>query len=454
MNNMIDDLIDILTTSKVSASESELYRHSKDESPHSPVEPNVVCFPETKEDVQKILHYAKVNRIPVIPFGAGSNLEGQIIPIAKGISMNTERMNQILDFSPEDMTVTVQPGLTRKQLNEMINRQGLQFPIDPGADASIGGMAATNASGTTAVRYGSMRDQILDLEVILTDGTIIHTGSKAKKSSSRYHLTGLFTGSEGTLGIITEITLKLHGIPEHEIAARCTFTDLDQCAEAAYHVLLNDIPVKRMELVDAASIKQVNAFGDYHFPVEHSLFFEFAGSENTAITEAETTRKLMYELDCDNWEVAETEQDKNELWKARHEVSPSFRHQKGKNLLGTDVCVPISQLPSMVSFARKILSESRLKGGILGHVGDGNFHTLILYDDQSNEEVQAVNNNNVELVYKVLEVGGTCTSELGVGIGKRKYQSAEHGNAFSMMKNIKSLLDPEHILNPGKIFSD
>src|SRR5699024_3582137 len=196
------------------------------------------------------------------------------------------------------------------------------------------------------------------------------------------------------------------------------------------------------------------AFGDYHFPVEHSLFFEFAGSENTAIRETETTRKHMYELDCDNWEVAETEKDKNELWKARHEVSLSFRHQKGKNLLGTDVCVPISKLPSMVSFAREILSESRLQGGILGHVGDGNFHTLILYDDQSNEEFQAVNNINEPLVYKALEVGGSCTGEHGVGIGKRKYQSAEHGTAFSIMKNIKSLLDPEPILNPGKIFTD
>lgn len=449
---MIAALKSLLGDSKVSSSESELYRHSKDESSHKAVEPNAVCFPETVKDIHMVLTYARKNQIAVTPFGAGSGLEGQIIPIKQGISLNTERMNRILDFSPEDMTVTVQPGITRLQLNEFINKHGLQFPIDPGADASIGGMTATNASGTTAVRYGSMRDQILDLEVVLSDGRIIHTGSKAKKSSSGYHLTSLFTGSEGTLGIVTEITLKLHGIPEHEIAARCTFSDLEQCAEAAYAVLLNDIPVKRMELVDAVSIKQVNTYGDYHFPVEHSLFFEFAGTDNVAMNDAEAAKKLMQELNCANWEIAETVQDKNDLWRARHEISPSFRHQPNKNLFGTDVCVPISKLPAMISFARKLLENSELRGGILGHVGDGNFHTLILFDDDKESEIQAATYINEQLVYKAIETGGSCTGEHGVGLGKRKYQAYEHGDALSVMKSMKLLFDPENILNPGKIF--
>ena len=449
---MIEQLRAKIGKTKVSVSESELYRHSRDESSHLPEEPDAVCFPESVEDVREVLKYAQEHQIAVTPFGAGSGLEGQAIPVEKGITMNMERMNRIVDYSPEDMTVTVQPGITRVQLNEIINKDGLQFPIDPGADASIGGMTATNASGTTAVKYGSMRDQILDLEVVLADGTAIHTGSKAKKSSSGYHLTGLFTGSEGTLGIITEITLKLHGIPDHEIAARCTFPSIDQCAEASYLILLNDIPVKRMELVDATSIEQVNAYGDYDFPVAHSLFFEFAGSETTAKSQAEAAKGLMEELGCSSWDIAETAANNKELWKARHEISHAFRHQRGKSFFGTDICVPISQLPAMVSFSREKLAASGLYGGILGHVGDGNFHTLIMFDANNEAEVKAADELNEQLVYQALDVGGTCTGEHGVGLGKKKYQAREHGTALPVMKDIKSLFDPNYILNPGKIF--
>ena len=288
--------------------------------------------------------------------------------------------------------------------------------------------------------------------MVLTNGSVIHTGSRAKKSSSGYHLNGLFTGSEGTLGLITEITLKLHGIPEHEIAARCTFSSVDQCAEAAYMILLNDIPVKRMELVDAASVKQVNAYGDYHFPVEHSLFFEFAGSEQTAISQADAVRELMNELDCEHWEVAKTTREMNELWKARHEISLAFRHQKGMSFFGTDICVTISKLHKMLTIARELLEDSGLDGGILGHVGDGNFHTLILYNSQKEREVKAADKVNEELVHQAITFGGTCTGEHGVGLGKKRYQELEHGAALHIMKDIKKLLDPDNILNPGKIF--
>lgn len=450
---IIEELKRQIGENKVSTSESELYRHSHDESSHSRVEPDVVCFPECTEDVQKIVRIANDYRIALTAFGVGSGLEGQAIPIHKGISMDMARMDQILKFSPEDMSVTVQPGMTRVELNERINKQGLQFPIDPGANASIGGMAATNASGTTAVRFGSMRDQILDMEVVLADGRVIHTGSRAKKSSSGYHLSGMFIGSEGTLGIITEITLTLHGIPEQTVAARCTFPTLDQCAEAAYMILLHDIPVKRMELVDAASIKQVNEFADYALPEEHALFFEFAGSETAVYAQLEAVENLMNDLQCSSWNIAQSTKEINELWKARHEMSSAFRHQSGKSLFGTDICVPISKLPEMVTMARKLLEKSCLKGGILGHVGDGNFHTLILFDPHQEKEVQAAADLNEQLVFKAISVGGTCTGEHGVGLGKKKYQKCEHGEALHVMKNIKDLFDPNHILNPGKIFS-
>lgn len=442
-----------LLPEQVSTSESNLYRHSRDESAHEAVTPDVVCFPESKKDVEKILKVARENQVAVTPFGVGSGLEGQVIPVNKGISINFERMNQVRQFSPEDMTITVEPGITRSELNEQINKFGLHFPIDPGADATIGGMVATNASGTTAVRYGVMRDQVLDMEVILMDGRIIRTGTKAKKSSSGYNLTGLFTGSEGTLGIITEITLKLHGIPEHIIAARCTFSTIEACAEGAYAMLASDIPVMRMELVDASSIQTVNEYGDYHFPVEHSLFFEFAGAKAATEAQALLTRQLMEDIGCENWSVASTTKERNDLWRARHEMAYAFGHQKGKQYYITDICVPISKLPILVHFARELMEDAGIEGGILGHVGDGNFHTFLLFRKDNEEERQRALKVNEMLALKAIEEGGTCTGEHGVGLGKMKFQRIEHGeDAVNLMKSIKQLLDPENLLNPGKIF--
>ena len=448
----VQNLIDCLGKEKVSQSETELFSHSHDESFHTAVEPDVVCFPENREDVQAILKIARQYKVPVTPFGAGSGLEGQAIPIQKGISVSFRNMNRVVQFSPEDLFITVQPGITRMELNKVVNPHGLMFPIDPGADASIGGMVANNASGTTAVRYGSMRDQLLDLEVVLADGTVIHTGSHAKKSSSGYHLTGLFAGSEGTLGIMTEITLKLHGIPEHTLAARCTFDTPEECAEAAKTVLLSGIPVMRMELVDAESISQVNAYGGYHFPVNHSLFFEFAGTKGSVEEEAKLTEQLMRELGCGNWETASGSKERMELWKARHEMAYAYRHIKGMANTGADVCVPISRLPELVVYARKLIDESGLTGGVLGHVGDGNFHTMLIYNPNVPGEKEKAEYTNEALALKAIEVGGTCTGEHGVGLGKMKFQVKEHGNAVIIMKQIKKMLDPEGLLNPGKIF--
>ena len=437
---------------QITTSENELFRHSHDESHHPGVEPDLVFFPESADDVVNILGISRQFLIPITPFGTGSGLEGQVIPVKKGISVNFERMNKVIKFSPEDMLVTVQPGITRMGLNSIINKHGLYFPIDPGADASIGGMVATNASGTTAVRYGSMRDQLLDLEVVLANGTVIHTGTKAKKSSSGLHLTGLFAGSEGTLGLITEITLKLHGIPEHTIAATCTFDTPRACTEAAHAILLSGIPILRMEFVDALSISFVNAYGSYDLPEKHSLFFEFAGMQKAVEEEGLLAELLLKDMGCENWAIATDSGERARLWKARHEMSYAFRHIRGMTSSGGDVCAPISKLPDLVDYARELIADSGLTGGIFGHVGDGNFHTIIMYDTSSTEEYAKAEHINGRLAERSIELGGTCTGEHGVGIGKRKYQLAEHGAAFEVMKSMKQLLDPDHLLNPGKIF--
>ncbi|MFD1335814.1 FAD-binding oxidoreductase [Oceanobacillus iheyensis] len=448
----IEQLIEKLGMDNVSQKESILIRHGYDESPHKAVEPDVVCFPTSKEDVQAILEIARNNQIPVTPFGTGSGLEGSSIPVKKGISINFEQMDNVLEFSPENMTVTVQPGITRFRLNDYIHSAGLYFPVDPGVDATIGGMVATNASGTTAVRYGAMKDQLIDLEVVMADGTIIHTASKAKKSSSGYLITNLFAGSEGTLGIITEVTLKLHPIPEHTIMARCTFETINECATASQQLLLSGIPLKRIELMDAASVAEVNRQNGYRFPVRPSLFFEFAGAKQAVEAEVELAQTILDNLSCEHWAVALDPDEQQELWKARYDLSYSFQSVKGMDEVGADVCVPIKELPELITYARELIDETGLKGGVWGHVGDGNFHTLILFDPFVNGERQLAESVNEALAIRAIEVGGSCTGEHGVGIGKQKYQELEHGNSLSMMQNIKQLFDPTGILNPGKIF--
>jgi D-lactate dehydrogenase (cytochrome) len=449
---MFQSLIEILGQEKVSQSEGQLYHHSKDESYHSPVEPDIVVYPSSKEDVFAIIKFAESNIIPVVPYGVGSGLEGQAIPIKKGISVSFQNMNKVVSFSPEDMLVTVQPGVTRLQLNELVNRHGLFFPVDPGADASIGGMVATNASGTSAVRYGTMRDQVLNLEVVLPSGGIIQTGSLAKKSSSGYHLNGLFVGSEGTLGIFTEITLKLHGIPEAILAARCSFATVDECVQAAHSILLAGIPIARMELVDHVSIQKVNEYSQTSYPVAPSLFFEFHGSSLGVQEDASIVEGIVTDLGSEDWVAETNSKERALLWKARHELAYAFRHQNPKlKAGGSDVCVPISKLAEVVVFARKLIDQSGMEGGVLGHVGDGNFHTILLYDPNNPEQIQAIEDINDQIVKLALSVGGTCTGEHGVGLGKIKYQQQEHGAAMDLMLSIKQLIDPQNIMNPGKL---
>lgn len=449
---MFQSLIKLLGPEKVSQNEGQLYHHSKDESYHTPVEPEIVVFPSDKEDVVATMKFAVSNTIPVVPYGVGSGLEGQAIPIKKGISVSFQNMNKVVSFSPEDMLITVQPGVTRLQLNELVNRHGLFFPVDPGADASIGGMVATNASGTSAVRYGTMRDQVLNLEVVLPSGGIIQTGSLAKKSSSGYHLNGVFVGSEGTLGIFTEITLKLHGIPESILAARCSFATVNECVQAAHSILLAGIPIARMELVDHVSIQKVNEYSQTSYPVAPSLFFEFHGSSLGVQEDASIVEGIVTDLGSEDWVAETNSKERALLWKARHELAYAFRHQNPKlKAGGSDVCVPISKLAEVVSFARNLIDQSGMEGGVLGHVGDGNFHTILLYDPNIPEQIQAIEEINDQIVKLALSKGGTCTGEHGVGLGKIKYQQQEHGAAINLMLSIKELIDPHNIMNPGKL---
>ncbi|KIL72894.1 FAD-binding oxidoreductase [Bacillus badius] len=450
--NLVEQLAGLLGQEKVTVNETILEHHSKDESHFEAVLPDVVVFPASAEDVQKIVRFAKEQHVPVVPFGIGSGLEGHAIPIHKGISVDFSQMNRIIDMRPEDLLVKVQPGVTRLQLNQELNKHGLFFPVDPGADATIGGMVATNASGTQAVRYGVMKDQILDLEVVLADGRIIHTGSLAKKSSSGYNLNSLFTGSEGTLGLFTEITLKLHGIPESIIAARACFPSVKQCVEAAAAILTAGIPIARMELVDDRSIAQVNQFSGTDFPEEPSLFLEFHGNEAGNEADAQFVQELLEEYQCQTFIFEKNSLKRAQLWKARHDLSYAFRHSNPKlHTINTDVCVPISKLADMVTYARARIEAYGMDGAILGHIGDGNFHTLTLFDPQDPEQVRNTEILNGEIVTFALSLGGTCTGEHGVGLGKMKYQIQEHGEALNVMAGIKSLLDPDHILNPGKL---
>ncbi|WP_019240457.1 FAD-binding oxidoreductase [Bacillus massilioanorexius] len=449
---MYQRLVEILGHEKVSKNETQLYQHSKDESYHPAVEPDLVVFPSSRDEIIKIVCLANEKGIPIVPYGAGSGLEGQAIPIKKGISINFQNMDQIISFQPDDLLVTVQPGITRLQLNHMLNRHGLFFPIDPGADATIGGMVATNASGTAAVRYGTMRDQVLNLEIVLPNGKVIKTGSKAKKSSSGYHLNGLFVGSEGTLGIFTEITLKLHGIPEAILAARCSFPNISSCIQAAQSILKAGIPIARMELVDHISMKKVNEYSGTDYPISSSLFFEFHGNESGIVEDSALVKMITEEFGSKDWICETDSKERTLLWKARHDLAYAFRHQNAQfKVGGTDVCVPISKLAEIVVFARTIIDEAGLEGGVLGHIGDGNFHTIIVYDPNDLAQIKKMEEIDEMIVNLALSYGGTCTGEHGVGLGKKKFQKQEHGNALELMIDIKQLIDSNNIMNPGKI---
>ena len=441
-----------LKDEQVSINETIRELHSKDESYHEGQLPDVVVYPSSTKEVSDILKVANDFEIAVIPFGRGSSLEGHIVPVKKSITIDFSLMDQIIEVRPEDLLVRVQPGVTRTQLNKELKKYGLFFSVDPGADASLGGMAATNASGTTAVRYGVMRDQVRDLEVVLADGRIIHTGNLAAKSSSGYHLNGLFVGSEGTLGCFTELTLQVYGIPEFETAARAVFPTVKSAVDAVTSILQAGIPIARVELVDEQSIEQVNHYSETNYPLKPTLFLEFHGNEAGLAQDVEITKEIMNDHGCLEIEFETDTAARNKLWDARHNLAYAFIHgYKGEKLMSTDVCVSITDLADAVLFARTELEKAGLPGGVVGHVGDGNFHALVMIDMNNAEEVERAKQFNAALVEFGLQRNGTCTGEHGVGIGKMQYQEKEHGTSLDVMKTIKLALDPKNIMNPGKL---
>jgi D-lactate dehydrogenase (cytochrome) len=427
--------------------------HSKDESWHHPHRPDAVVFPNTTEEVAEIVKVCATHKTPVIAYGTGTSLEGNVIPHEGGVVIDLANMNKVLRVSAEDLDVTVQARVTRKELNAYIRDQGLFFPIDPGADASLGGMAATRASGTNAVRYGTMRENVLALTVVLADGRIIRTSRRSRKSAAGYDLTRLFVGSEGTLGIITEVTLRLYGIPEAMAAAVCSFDSIGGAVDTVIQTIQLGIPVARIELLDEVQMDAVNKFSKLNYPVKDTLFVEFHGTEAGVKEQAEMVQSIAAEHGGGEFKWATKTEERTALWTARHDVTYANKALRpGCEIWATVVCVPISKLAECILETKKDLKESFLSAPLVGHVGDGNFHLGFLINRDDPKELEEAERLNERLVMRALALDGTCTGEHGIGLGKQKFLIAEHGEAVSVMRQIKKALDPQNIMNPGKIF--
>ncbi len=441
-----------LLGSRLNRSDSDRALHGASETHFAPAPPDAVAYPETTAEVAQILRICAGHGCPVVGWGAGSSLEGHALALRGGVTVDFARMNRLLNVAPEDMTARVQPGLTREALNTELRATGLFFPVDPGADASLGGMAATRASGTTAVRYGTMRDNVLALEVVLSDGRVIRTGSAAPKSSAGYDLTALFVGSEGTLGLITELTLRLHGQPEAVSAAVCAFATLGPAVEAVIATIQSGIPMARIEFVDAASAAAFNAASGGDLPESPHLMVEFHGSPSAVAEQAERFGEIVAELGGAGFRWATRAQDRTALWKMRHNAFYAIlaAHPGGSPLV-TDVCVPISRLAEAVEQTVADISASGIPGPIVGHVGDGNFHALLLPRKGDPAQLAAAQALSARMAERALRLGGTVTGEHGIGMGKLGYMAAEHGEGWAVMGSLKRALDPAGILNPGKL---
>jgi D-lactate dehydrogenase (cytochrome) len=415
--------------------------------------PDAVVFPQDTADVQQVVRLCAAERVPIIAFGAGTSLEGQVNAPNGGVSLDFRDMNRVLAVHAEDLDCVIEPGVTRKQLNEYLRDQGLFFPIDPGADASLGGMAATRASGTNAVRYGTMKDNVLALKVVLANGEVMTTAQRAKKSSSGYDLTRLMVGSEGTLGIITELTLKLSGIPEAISAGVCPFPSVEAACNATIMTIQSGIPVARIELLDKLQVQASNAYSKLSLPETPLLLLEFHGSEAGVAEQSQRFGEIAREFGGGPFDWATKAEDRTRLWQARHDAYwAQCALRPGSRALASDVCVPISQLAECVIETQRDIEASQLVGPIVGHVGDGNFHVGVLVDVDDADEVSRVEGFMERLVERALAMDGTCTGEHGVGQGKMKYMKAEHGApALDSMRAIKQALDPLGIMNPGKI---
>lgn len=448
-----EDELKKLLGDRCTTSQAVRDQHGKDESWHELCAPDIVCFAKSTEEVSAIVKICAQHKVPVIPFGAGTSLEGHINAVEGGVSVDLGQMNEILSVHEEDLDCVVQPGVRRKQLNEHLRATGLFFPIDPGADATIGGMASTRASGTNAVRYGTMKDNILNLTVVLPDGRIIKTGGRAKKSSAGYDLTRLYIGSEGTLGIITEVTLKLYGIPEATSAATVSFPDIESAVQAVILTIQSGVPIARIELLDEVQVDAINKYSGLELPVQATLFLEFHGTENGVKEQSEMVGSICNDFGAANFKWTTKPEDRTKLWEARHNAAYSAKAlRQGSEIWATDVCVPISQLADCIMQTKADLDKSNLIAPIVGHVGDGNFHLSFVLDMDNPDELAEAEALNAKLIARALSMDGTCTGEHGVGLGKRKYLKAELGEgAVSVMQALKTALDPDNIMNPGKI---
>jgi len=427
--------------------------HGRDESAYPPMPPEAVVFARSTEDVAVLVELAALHRVPVIPYGVGSSLEGHLLAIEGGVSVDLSQMNQVLAVNAEDLTVTVQAGVTRKQLNDEIKHTGLFFPIDPGADATIGGMAATRASGTNAVRYGTMRENVLGLTVVTAEGKAIRTSRRARKSSAGYDLTRLFIGSEGTLGIITEVALRLYPQPEAIAAAICSFPSVEAAVTTTIATIQMGIPIARCELLDALTVKAVNARDRLALPEQPLLLFEFHGTPAGVEEQTAAVQEIAHDHGGHDFQWATTPEERTRLWAARHNAYFACLQLKpGCRSSTTDVCVPISRLAECIGETIADTATSRLPAPILGHVGDGNFHCAILVDPENPEELEEAERLNQRIVERALRMDGTCTGEHGVGLHKMGFLIDEHGgDAVELMARIKRAFDPLNILNPGKI---
>ena len=437
---------------RVSVSPAVREHHGKDESyfPYAP--PDAVVFPESTEEVRDVVDICRRHRVPMIPYGVGTSLEGHILAIRGGVCIDMSRMNQVLAVHEEDLDAVVEAGVTRKQLNEYIKHTGLFFPIDPGADATLGGMSATRASGTNAVRYGTMRENVLSLKVVLGDGRIIQTARRAKKSSAGYDLTRLFVGSEGTLGIITEVTVKLHPVQAAMSAALCAFPAIEGAAKTVIQTLQMGVPIARSELLCATTMAALNRYNKMSYREAPTLLLEFHGTEASVIEQAETVQEIARDNGGLDFQWATKAEERSKLWEARHHAYFACLQLKpGARALSTDVCVPISRLAECIVETAKDIEKASMPIPLFGHVGDGNFHCVILVDPNNEADVAEAKAFNVRVVKRALAMEGTCTGEHGIGIGKQSYLAEELGEAVDLMRDLKRTFDPENLLNPGKI---
>ncbi len=452
---VVGDLVQSLeriAPQRVSVNRMVLERHGTDESYHEGRPPDAVVFVESTAEVAAVVTLCAERRIPVIPFGTGTSLEGHVAALEGGVCIDFSRMNRVLEVNSSDMDCRIEPGVTRKQLNEYLRDTGLFFPVDPGADASLGGMAATAASGTNAVRYGTMRGNVLGLTLVLADGRIIKTGGRARKSAAGYDLTRLFVGSEGTLGVITELTLRLYGVPEAISAAVCSFRTLSGAVDTVIQTIQSGVPVARIELLDEFTIRAVNGYSKLGLAEAPTLFLEFHGTPLSVREQTELVGAIAAENGGSDFDWSTKPEDRGRLWQARHDAFyASLALKPGAKGWTTDVCVPISRLSECILKTRADIDASGLLAPLVGHVGDGNFHLVFLIHPDDHGAIEKAEEVNERMVDRALSMGGTCTGEHGIGYGKIKYLRKEHASAVDVMAAIKRALDPHTLMNPGKV---